>query len=465
MRRRLTRQSNWLPLLLTTVLFGWLFMTPPIPIRLIAQEDAKAKQEDDQEETDEDYDPAVQMESFDFVWSTIKRMHWDKDLVGEPWDKAREEFRPQIEEAKSIDDVRRIIGELLETLDQSHFGVIPNDAYEEIEDDGDIGGSGTTGIEVRYVEDRLVVTRVFEGMPGEKAGIQPGWEVKMLGKRTSDAILRRTKLKAEHSVMRIDTAVGLICDALTTGDVGDKMPMVFIDHDDEVVLKHVDVVEAPGKYEKFGNLPETLVHFESKKLDDEVGYIAFNSFIGGPRLIREYKQALIDYHDAKGLIIDLRGNRGGLVILVSGMCNFFATDKAPIGTMTQSGGTVIKLASNPRKLRVNESLRKRFDRPVAVLTDSCSISAAEIMAGGIKDLKLGRVFGSTTAGLSLPSTVVKLPNGDGFQFAIASYVSASGESIEGVGVVPNQPVKLTRELLSKQDDPVLAAAKKWIIEQ
>ena len=279
--KRLSRQSVWLPLILMSAFVSWnaVESTP-----LMAQEDSSPDKKAEQVEStenappqdDESYDPAVQMESFDYVWSTIKRMHWDKELVGESWDKARDEFRPKIEKAESIEDVRRIIGELLDTLDQSHFGVIPSDAYEEITDDGDIGGSGTTGVEIRYVEERLVVTRVFAEMPAEKAGVKPGWEVKMIGKRTSDAILKRTTTMAKHSVIRMDTAVGLICDALASGDVGEKMPMVFIDHEGEVVLKHVDIVKSPGEFEKFGNLPETKVHFQSKRLDDEVGYIAFN---------------------------------------------------------------------------------------------------------------------------------------------------------------------------------------------
>ena len=116
----------------------------------------------------------------------------------------------------------------------------------------------------------------------------------------------------------------------------------------------------------------------------------------------------------------------------------------------------MKIVPNPR--------RPMFDKPVAVLTDACSISAAEVMSGGLKDLDLARVFGGTTAGLVLPSTVVRLPNGDGFQYAMSSWESASGESIEGVGVVPHEKIELTRELLSKSEDPVLSAAKKWILE-
>ena len=215
------------------------------------------------------------------------------------------------------------------------------------------------------------------------------------------------------------------------------------------------LVKAPGKLERLGNLPAITVDYEDRLLDERIGYIHFNAFIG-VGLAKSFAETIERYRDERGLVIDLRGNRGGLVILVNGMCGWITSNRAPIGTMMMSGGTKLKLALNPRQ--------PRFDKPVAVLIDECSISAAEIMAGGLKDLGLAEVFGSTSAGLALPSVVTKLPNGDGFQYAMASYESASGESLEGVGVVPTRPVEVSRHLQASDPDPVLTAAKKWILE-
>lgn len=454
------------------------------PIALVAQDTAVQPDVDvpDQQE----FDTAIHVESFDVVWDTIKKTHWDKELVGESWDAAKEKFRPQVETAEDADEVREAINEMLATLEMSHFGIISNEAYDEYteemsadeddteemsDDTNDTNdtdetekddepveeGEGTAGLEIRLVEDKLVVTRVFENSAGSAAGVEPGWIVKLIGKRTADELLKAAKVVGEHSVVRKNTAVGLVCDNRTAGDIGDEMAFAFVDNDGKVQLKQLELTRAPGKEETFGNLPPFNVNFESKELEDGIGYIAFNSFLGGPRLNREYQQAIKDYRDKNGLIIDLRGNRGGMVILVSAMCGWLATEKESIGKMSMSGGNEMNLVLNPR--------RPRWDKPVAILTDECSISAAEIMAGGIKDLKLGRVFGSTTAGLSLPSTVIKLPNGDGFQFAVSAYYSASGDSIEGTGVVPDEEIVLTRKMLSNSPDPVLSAAKKWILEE
>jgi carboxyl-terminal processing protease len=99
---------------------------------------------------------------------------------------------------------------------------------------------------------------------------------------------------------------------------------------------------------------------------------------------------------------------------------------------------------------------------VAILVDGCSASTSEILAEGMKDLGRARVFGTRTAGAALPSAIDKLPNGDGFQHAVADYISEGGKSLEGAGVIPDVEVKLTQEALLAGRDPVLEAAIEWI---
>jgi carboxyl-terminal processing protease len=117
----------------------------------------------------------------------------------------------------------------------------------------------------------------------------------------------------------------------------------------------------------------------------------------------------------------------------------------------------MKLAINPRK--------PKFDKPVAVLVDECSVSCAELFPGGLQELKAARIFGSRTAGQVIPAQVVKLPTGDGFLHAIAGLESASGYVWEGNGVQPDEPVAQTRKLLQQDSDPVLTAALNWIASQ
>ncbi len=99
-----------------------------------------------------------------------------------------------------------------------------------------------------------------------------------------------------------------------------------------------------------------------------------------------------------------------------------------------------------------------------MLTDELSISTAEFLAAGLKDLGRARLFGRNTQGAALPSVVEKLETGDGFQYATADYVSRSGARVEGVGVKPDVEIPLRRSDLAMGRDAVLDAALQWLNE-
>src|SRR5947199_6040975 len=103
-----------------------------------------------------------------------------------------------------------------------------------------------------------------------------------------------------------------------------------------------------------------------------------------------------------------------------------------------------------------------FRGPLGVLVDGCSGSTAEILAGGLKDMHRARIFGTRTAGAALPSIIERLPNGDGFQYAVANYISQGGQPLEGRGVIPHDEVRLTRRGLLDGHDAVLDTALDWI---
>jgi len=87
------------------------------------------------------------------------------------------------------------------------------------------------------------------------------------------------------------------------------------------------------------------------------------------------------------------------------------------------------------------------------------------MAEGLKDLGRARIFGTRTAAAALPSLFEKLPNGDGFQYAVANYVSEGGKPLEGLGVTPDVEAPVTRQALLEGKDPPLDAAVEWIERQ
>ena len=115
---------------------------------------------------------------------------------------------------------------------------------------------------------------------------------------------------------------------------------------------------------------------------------------------------------------------------------------------------------------MNFSVNPRLDgwvKPVALLIDEGSASTSEIMAQGLRDIGRVRLFGRTTAGAALPSVLVKLPNGDILQYAMADYVSVSGKRMEGVGVEPDEYIEVDPDQIREFGDPELKKAAYWIL--
>lgn len=391
--------------------------------------------------------------SYDQVWSTIKEMHWDVDLVGEKWDAAHQKIRPQVENAKTMQEVRQAMEDLIHELGQSHFGIIPADSYEVVSEE--TGGDGYSGIDFRLIDDHAVVARVAKGSPAESAGVEVGWTLVKVGKRTAEELIKKFS-KAASGPMRRETIAGLAMSRVASGAVGDAKAFVFKDHKGQEQKIDLKFGTPPGKLSKFGNLPEMRVDFETKTLEGGVGYFRFNMFFDPARVMKAYNNAIQNDDHQNGFVIDLRGNIGGIGGMTMGMARPFAKEKTKLGTMLM------------RKNKLNFAVfptGERYSAPVAVIVDECSISSAEILSGGLQDIGAAKVFGQRTAGLALPSTVVRLPNGDGFQYAVANYLSEKGKSLEMDGVSPDFPVKLTAEGLAKDNDPVLTAALRWISQQ
>src|SRR5204862_6776078 len=100
--------------------------------------------------------------------------------------------------------------------------------------------------------------------------------------------------------------------------------------------------------------------------------------------------------------------------------------------------------------------------PLAILVDGLSGSASECFTGGMQSLGRARVFGQTSMGRALPALFDRLPNGDVLIHAWGDFVTGTGVRVEGRGVVPDEPVALTREALLAGRDATLEGALAWI---
>lgn len=404
---------------------------------------------------------ALMVQSFDEMWTIVRDRHFDPKLNGVDWEAVKAEIRPKVEAATTHDQAVALMNEALGRLGQSHFGIIPTDAYE-----GVVGGSGErnpskksegeVGIDVRAINGEAVVVSIDTGSPAETAGVRPGWKVlEINGKSVSKPLAAIDKAFTGEAKRE-----GMLSHALrnmVTGNLGEQMTFRVVGGDGKKRTLTLDVVETSGSAVVFGNLPPFHLEYVARTLPSGVGYLHFSVFFDPATLMPWFRERVIAFAGAPGLIIDLRGNPGGIGGMAMGMGNMLV-DKPDqkLGTMT-TRETTISFVLNPQV--------GRFEGPVAVLIDELSMSTAEILAGGLQAIGRARVFGVRTPGMALPSQVVKLPSGDGFQFATADYVSADGRVLEGHGVEPDQEVRLDVESLLEGRDVVIEAAEKWIRSQ
>ena len=439
--------------------FGALAVMGSTPSGARAQDedraDAPAEAEDDAKAGGLDEEATqLNLESFDFVWETIRDKHFDPELNGADWPAIREELRPKVAEAESMAEAREAISAMIERLHQSHFGIIPSSVYEALDaPDADRRGDGTTGLHVRVVEGKALVVKVEGGSPAEAQGVAPGWIIEAVqGEPVAPAIEKIDEAYGDSTLY--DLYASRSVERQLGGPVGAERSATFRDGDDEPSEVTMSLARPTGTVARFGNLPPMRVSFESRTLDGAIPYVSWSSFFDPSALMPKIGAAITDHPDAPGLVIDLRGNPGGIGAMAMGISGWLIEQSgSKLGTMT-TRDTALNFVVLPRPTT--------YPGPVAVIVDGCSASTSEIFAGGLQDLGRARVFGTATAGAALPSTITKLPNGDGFQYAFANYVSADGEALEGSGVVPDEATPPTRSALLQGLDPALDAAVAWI---
>jgi carboxyl-terminal processing protease len=399
----------------------------------------------------------LNIDSFEHVWKTIRDRHFDPTLGGLDWQAVHDELLPKVDSAKSAEEARGAMIDMISRLRQSHFAIIPAEVYENIEapaGKGDRGGSA--GIQVRVIDGRAIVMSVTPGAPAERAGVRPGWEIRSVKGVEIPPLLPPIEKEFESSP-RKDFYLTYAVRTRLGGAIGDTVAATFTDERDRPAERTMILEEPKGKKVIFGNLPPFYLTYRADTLRGGVGYFTFSAFFDPMTLMPAFGNAIQSFMEAPGIVIDLRGNPGGIAGMGMGMANWFVDEKnVAMGTMRTRSDT-LKLVLNPRA--------RVYKGPVAVLVDGLSGSSSEILAGGMQGLPRVRIFGSRTAGATLPSLVERLPNGDGFQYAFASYISRNGVELEGEGVRPDVEIRPTREALVEGRDLALETAIDWILDR
>jgi carboxyl-terminal processing protease len=407
------------------------------------------------------------LETFDAAWTIVRDTHFDKTFNGVDWEAAREEFRPRAAAATTTAELRSVIRAMLARLGQSHFAILPATADSSTEKTA-ASGLATPGFDVRLVGRDVLVTRVEPEGGAAMQGVHPGWRLTAIGGTPVDELIAPLwELAAAGAPDTDDRVRGLeawrMVRARLTGRAGSLVQVTFEDGTGVRVTREIARAEQPGQPITVGNLPTMYVRVtnETRKTPAgrTAGVVGFNIWMA--TVDRPFQLAIDQHRSASGIVVDLRGNPGGLAGMLMGIAGHFIPEAIPLGVMKMRDSE-LKFTVNPRRVSAAGERVEIYKGPVAILVDGLSGSASECFTGGMQSLNRVRVFGERTMGAALPSQFDRLPNGDVFIHATGDFVTADGTRLEGRGVLPDERIPVTREsLLSGRDGP-LDAALAWI---
>lgn len=269
------------------------------------------------------------------------------------------------------------------------------------------------GLQVGVDGDDLVVVQPVEGGPSYTAGVKKGDIIKAV----NDVPVTAKEMDKAVSMMKgkEKAEVKLTLEREGTGTIDIKV--------------NRDVVKT--------------INVKGEMIDENVGYIKVKAFEENVANDFKIKLEELQGKGMKGLILDLRGNPGGYmnecVDLVS---NFIPKGKVVVSTTDKYGNSEKSLS----KGGIAEGT------PLVVLIDKESASASEIVAGAVRDYKVGTIVGTTTFGKGIVQMPVKQDDGAALKVTISKYYTPNGENIHGTGIKPDVEVKYPKELKEKEYD-------------
>jgi carboxyl-terminal processing protease len=287
------------------------------------------------------------------------------------------------------------------------------------------------GIDIKIQSQGLLVQDVFQGSPAAQAGLARGDVIVQVG---STSLANRS----------VDFSASLI-----KGRPGTKVTLTVMrgKHRRVVTVRRASIVVpvAAGR----------LLNYKGRKL----GYVELTSFTDGSgQQVRDQVRRVLK-EGARGLVLDLRENGGGLLNEAVNVASVFIPD----GTIVSTDGR-----AQPRQVYMakGDALAPRV--PMVVLVDQGTASAAEIVTGALQDRGRAKVVGTHTYGKGVFQQIEPLDNGGALDFTVGEYFTPSGRNLGGGGVRRGGGIKPNIYAFTKstaKTDTALTVAEKTVADE
>jgi len=304
---------------------------------------------------------------------------------------------------------------MVEGLDDPYSAYLTREEYE-FEQTGYQGSFGGIGAQVTLNEEnRPMIVAPLEGTPAEEAGI-----------KTGDVIMAVDGVSTEN--LSLLKAINLI-----RGEVGKPVTLTILSEGEntakEVTIVRAQIVSPTVEYSMWG---------------DDIAYIQIMSF--NEKTNDQVQEALesLDLKNARGIIVDLRYNVGGLVTAVVDVASHFI-DEGVILTLRDNQGNTQSEYADPEGVFT--------ELPMVVLVNNYSASGSEVLAGALHDYDRAVIAGETTLGKGSYDSFFTLSDGSAIYLTVGRWLTPSGREIEGQGITPDY------ELTETEDEAIDWAAE------
>lgn len=290
---------------------------------------------------------------------------------------------------------------VLESLGDPYSVYYTPEEYKDMQ----VSTSGTyygigAGVSQNVNTMEVTITKVYRGTPSEEAGLKNGDMV--ISVEGIDATSVEVSELVQHIRGEEGTTVHMVIYRPSTGET-----LEF-----DVERRHV-----------------VLPSIEGEMLEDGIGYIQITEF--QDQTDEQFAQMVnqLKSQGAKGLIIDVRANPGGLLSSVVNLLDQILPKGLLVYVQDKYGN---------RDDYTSDAMC--INMPIVVLTDENSASASEIFAGALKDYDYATLVGKTTFGKGIVQNIIRLSNGDAMKITTAKYFTPKGNDIHKIGVVPHVEV-------------------------
>lgn len=330
--------------------------------------------------------------------------------VAEVWDLIEQNFVDQ-DIASPENLSQAAINGMVDFLNDPYTSYMSPEIYQLFADrlSGDFAGIGAF---VTAYDGKLVITAPISGSPAEEAGILPRDIIVAIDGQTVDG------MSFAEAIMKV------------RGEEGTPVTLTIL-HEDAIDPVDITIIRA-----------KVAVPSVTLELRENIAHVTITQFDEGT------DEELFDIIDevnksgAAGIVLDLRGNSGGLLDTVLHCASVFL--KEGVILEVTDGENIIK-SYDVQNVDVTTTL------PMVVLVNGNSASGSEVMAGALQDYERAHIAGTTTFGKGSVNVLYDLEDGSGLYLTIARWVTPGGSMIEGIGITPDTIIDTTG------DDAVLWA--------